>query len=257
MDSESDLRDAFRLSANTATTGIDTEAVVRRARARRVPKQLAFSSVSVLAVVGIAALGITALPSLQPGKGGASDSEVMISMQEPSSGDAADSVAEKSFDSLAVPSNLCGMPTTIAGPSPTGLSLTLDFPETAPADSHDVVGTVVLTNSGTAHLNGTTALEPVITVSRDGITVWHSNPVLDSQAVLIDLGPGESQSFYARFTPVECGPQDDEREQFRVDLATLDAGRYEISAAMVFVSDAAEPGDGILVGGATTLIDLY
>jgi hypothetical protein len=178
-------------------------------------------------------------------------------MQEPSSDDAGGSSAEKFFDSRVASSNLCGMPTHITGPSLTGLELILGFPETAPADGHDIAGTVILTNSGTAHLNGTTAIAPVITVSRDGITVWHSNQVQGSQAVLIDLGPGESQSFDARFTPVECEPEDDEREQFRDDLPRLEAGRYEISAVMVFVPDTAEPGDGILVGGAATLIDLY
>ncbi len=256
MSSESELREAMRSAAKGATTGIDADAVVRGARARRVPKQLAFSSVSVLAVVGVAALGITTLPSLLPGQTGASDSGSTTSMQVPESDHSGAGAEEKFYDSRLVSPHLCGMPVTAAEPNIAGLLLSTDFPDVASADGRSIKGTVTLTNEGATHVTGLTALEPVVTVSRDGITLWHSNPILTSLVVQIDLAPGQSHTYSARVAPVECAPQDDERERFRDDLPALAAGDYELRAELVFVPDAAHPSEAILVGGEAELLQL-
>ena len=243
MPSESELREAIRSSANITTTGIDSDAVVRRARARRVPKQLAFSSLSVLAIAGIATLGITTLPSLQPGPDVASESGVMAMVPETSEDAAASGSGAKQSAALQLSSNLCGMPTMSAEPNSADLTLSTNFPELAPADGRSVIGTVVLTNSGTLRVRGSTALQPVVSVARNGITVWHSNSLLNSQAVLIDLDPGQSFSYDAQFTAVECESEDDEGEQFRDNLAPLTPGVYQISAELHFIPDAAVPSN--------------
>lgn len=257
MSSESDLRKAFRESANAHATGIDTDAVVRRARARRAPKQFALVSVSALAVAGVVALGVATLPSLSLGESGASDSGVMTALQEPPNNDAAGGAAEKFSDSRVGASHLCGFPTSVTGPNPAGLNLSVEFPESAAADSRSVSGSVVLTNSGTTAVSGTTALEPIVTVSRGGITVWHSNPIATTQDVVLDLDPGQSYAFDARFTPVECKQGDDAGEQFPDSLGPLSPGEYELSAEIVFSPTDAESGEGILVGGVAEPISIY
>lgn len=256
MSSESELREALRSSASIPTTGIDTARVVRTARARRMPKQLAFSSLSVLAIAGITTVGITTLPSLQPGPDVASESGVMATMAQSSAGSVADGADAKSLGAVQSSSNLCGMPTTSVAPNSAGLALTLEFPDFAPADGRRLSGTVVLTNTGTLRVRGTTALQPIVSVSREGITVWHSNSSLNSHGVLIDLDPGQSFSYDAEFTPVECGPEDDEAEQFRDDLPPLGPGVYRVSAELAFIPDAALPGEGILIGGPVDSIEL-
>lgn len=256
--SESDLRNALRGDRPDAATGIDTDVVVRRIRARRVPKQVAFSTLTVLAVAGVVVLSVTTLPSLH--RDGAATTDAVTSMQAPSAGDAAESSPEKVADPQTLPSSRCGQPTSAAPhsavPHSAPLELSIEFPESAHADGTPVAGQVVLTNSGTTRVTGTTALEPVITVARAGITVWHSNPVLTSQAVLIDLAPGESYFYEAQVTPVECEAADDEDAQFRDGLLPLAPGRYELSAEIVFYPQGAEPSDGVIVGGPVAHIEL-
>lgn len=254
MPSESELRDAIRSSADITTTGIDTDAVLRKVRARRVPKQLAFSSLSVLAVVGVAAIGITTIPSLLPGQNAGSDTAMMATAPESAQGDAAGDSQATFSDPHAASSNTCGMPTIYSGPDSSGLVLVVNFPDSPPADEAladegEVRGTVSLTNSGSVPVSGTTALSPTITVSHDGITVWHSHGAIASVAVQVMLDPGQSYSYDAYFAPVKCGPEDEVDGQFRDSLPPLTAGVYEISAELLFVPDDAGAGESILVGG--------
>lgn len=249
MSSESELRARLRSSANITTTGIDTDAVLRKVRTRRVPKQLAFSSLSVLAVVGVAAFGITTLPSLLPGENAASDTAMMATAPESAQGDAPGESQAKFFDARLASVNFCGMPTIMAGPDPSGLTLAVNFPDSPPAGGAEVVGTVSLTNSGTVPVSGTTAPSPTITVSRDGTTVWHSHGEMATVAMHVSLDPGQSYFYDTYFTPVECGPEDEVEGQFRDTLPPLVAGAYAVSAELLFVPDDADAGESILVGG--------
>lgn len=264
MSSESELRDAMRSSADIPTTGIDTESVLRRVRARRISKKFAVSSMSVLAIAGVATLGVATLPSLQTGHGGASTAQMMASAPESSQGDA-NGGSQKLFNARLNDGNLCGMPTQRpernsaskngSTPESTGLTLSVSFPTSAPARGNDVRGTVTLTNSGTTHVSGTTGSIPVITVSRDGVTVWHTNGPSITQVTPIELDPGQSHSYEAVFTPIECGPQD-EPDQFRENLPPLANGIYEVSAQLLFISNSDVPGGSVLVSGPPTSIGL-
>lgn len=256
MPSESELREAMRSSAGSPATGIDTDAVVRRARARRVPKQIAFSSLSVLAIAGIATLGISMLPSLHPGQGGDSSSSIAANAPESSQEAGADDSALKSFGANDLTQNLCGSPTATTAPSSAGLTLEVNFPDTSVANGQDVTGTVTLTNTGASSVHGTTVVSPSIVVSRDGITVWHSNGAMIAMAVDVDLEPGKSFTYDAHFTPVECGPEDDADGVFRDNLPALPAGHYVVSAEIVFVPRDANVGHNILVGGPAQIIEL-
>lgn len=256
MHSEAELREAMRASVNVTPTGIDTEAVMRKARARRVPKRIAFSSLSVLAVAGVVTLGVTSMPALLPGQSGASDSAVMATAPESAQyAGAGGSESELSRAEKAQP-NLCGMPTVRAESHPAGLALSASFPASAPADGEEITGVVSLTNSGTARVSGTTAAAPVIIVSRNGITVWRSHGMMVTAVEHLDLGPGESFSYDARFTPVECGPRDEIEGQFRDDLPPLASGTYQVSAQLAFIPDDAEAGEDLVVGSPVTVIEL-
>lgn len=269
MTSESELRDAMRSSADTPTTRIDTEAVLRRVRARRIPKQIAFSSLSVLAIAGVATLGIVTLPSLQPGQNGASTAEMTASAPQSTQGDSSGG-SQKLFNARLTDGNLCGMPTQrperngestngatpqSATPQSAGLTLSVSFPTSAPDLGNDVKGRVTLTNSGTTRVSGMTGSVPAITVSRNGITVWHTNGPSITQVTPIALDPGQSHTFEAAFTPVECGAPD-ELDQFRQNLPPLTHGIYEVSAQLLFISDSDVPGESVLVTGPPRTIEL-
>lgn len=256
MPSESELRARLHSSANSTTTGIDTETVLRKVRARRVPKQLAFSSLSVLAVVGVATFGITALPSLLPGQNAASDTAMMATAPESVQDDAAGESQAKTSEARWASVNSCGTPTIVSGPDPSGLALTVDFPDSPPAGDAEVIGMVSLTNSGTVPVSGTTAPSPTITVSSDGMTVWHSHGEMTSVAQHVSLDPGQSYFYDAYFTPAECGPEDEVDGQFRDTLPPLAAGAYTVSALLSFVPDDADAGESILVGGPPQAIRL-
>jgi hypothetical protein len=105
-----------------------------------------------------------------------------------------------------------------------------------------------------------TAAAPAITVSQEGITLWHSNGAMVMSLVIVDLAPGESLEYAASFTPVLCGVEDDMAEVFRNDLPALDPGEYELSAAIDFVLDETLAADyepfAYLVTGPRSTITL-
>lgn len=255
MRTESELREALRSQAAPGA-GIDTQEVLRQARARRAPKRLAVSAVSALAVVGVLALGVTSLPALLPGQSGAADSAMLATAPE-SAREAAGGASDSSLtDSKLSSASLCGMPLASTAPSSTGLMLAASFPASAPADGAEISGVVTLTNSGTTRVTGTTALAPVILVSRDGITVWHSHGVLASVVEQLDLAPGESFRYEAMFSAQQCEPQDEGDGQWRDDLPPLEPGEYQVSAQLTFVSANADAGESSVVASPPVVIEL-
>lgn len=258
VSSDSELREAMRSSGSIPTKGIDVDAVVRRSRARRVPKQIAFSSLSVLALVGVTTLAVSVLPSLQPGTEGASSSFVMTkapeSAQDSGAGDSSSSA--KSTEPGQLTQNLCGTPTSSTAPNSAGLTLSVSFPDSAAAGGERIGGTVTLTNTGTSPVSGTTAIGPTVFVSHDGITVWHSHGTMISAVVEVSLSPGQSYSYDAFFTPVRCGAEDEIDGMFRDNLPAVTAGTYEVSAEILFVPSDTTAGGSIAVGGPATTIEL-
>jgi hypothetical protein len=225
--SEDDLRDLF--ARTEAPNTLDAKRIIARSRARRLPKQLAAGSVGALAVVGVVVLGvqITQLPSpVSMTAGEAFDSSAPAPEIAPMKRAPADKV------------NLCTGTLAEIAPSQYGLRLDVAFPASAPVGTEPVAGTVRLTNTSDSEVVGTTPATPAITLSRDGVVLWHSNGPTILSMVEVDLAPGASLEYPASFTPVSCGVEDDLADAFRTDLPALGAGDYELSALIDFTADA-------------------
>ena len=227
---------------------LDVDVVLRRARRRRLPRQLAAGGVLSLAVGGIVVAGAYGLaPNQSTMAGGSSDAAVTESSVPQS---AADTTGESNAESDAstqstgglkrAPAdkiNLCEGPVSEVAPSPTGLELTTHFDDAA-AGSDVVTGTVTLTNTGDEPVMGTSGTWVAITLSQDGATLWHTNGAHTEMSRVVDLAPGESMEYDASFEPVVCSTSDDEADSFAADLPALPAGDYQVSAAMDIVVDA-------------------
>lgn len=235
MPTEDELRDLLR--NQTAPNRLDAGRVVRASRRRRIPQQIAAGGVGTLAIAAIAVFGIQTTQFGQGASDSASAPMMSEDSQESQLGYGGDAVKRLPADRL----NLCGAPVTDAAPSYFGLQLEVVAPAVAAAGTAPVQATVRMTNAGTETVTGTTLFGPALTLSQDGVTVWHSNGAVDSSAVLVDLAPGASMEYVTTFTPVLCGPEDDALPEFRSDLPALAPGAYELSAAIDFNSDIPTP----------------
>ena len=232
MADENDLKRMFDSVQLSEGSSIDAKQVIRRSRARRLPKQLAAGASGALVLVGVTVLGVQSVQWATPN---AADAPTL---QESDAGSAEDS--DDMFAIKMAPAdrlNLCGAPVAEFEPSFVGLVLDVVFPATAPATSERVDGMVIMTNTTTETVTGSTLVDPAITLSQDGITVWHTNGATDLVATRVELAPGASMQFPASFEPVRCEPEDDALEAFRPDLPPVGAGSYEVSAALDFSSD--------------------
>lgn len=238
MPSDSELRNRFR--EGTQPKGqIDVEAVLRRARARRRPKVLAAGAGSLLAIAAIA------VPAVYTGytAGSASDTALIApdaaAPEEAAGGDAGageadQQMARKDAEQL----NRCMAPVAEIVPATEGLVITVE-PVTAPATAPSIPVTVTLTNQGPDSILGTTGGRPALTLSQDGVTIWHTNGPLDMMARIVDLGPGESMTYETSFEPVVCGAGDDDLAEFPSDLPPAGPGSYRLSAAIDVARDDA------------------
>lgn len=246
MATEPNLRHLF--DAPQPTNAIDVASVVRRSRARRTPKVLGVTGVSVLAIGGLVFGGVQVLgapaASNIAGSAPAADSPMMSE-----AGDAG--LADGTKRTAAEYLNLCEAPVAEVAPSATGLMLSVNFPS-APAGSTIVEGTVTMTNTGSSTLIGYTAAAPVITLAHEGVVVWHSNGPTTQEARQVALAPGASIDYEASFSPVVCLAEDDSRESFRSDLPAAAAGQYQVSAAIEFMGDF----DAELVSGPASTVSL-
>jgi hypothetical protein len=132
-------------------------------------------------------------------------------------------------------------------------------PVDAAATARDIPVIVTLTNTGTEAVTGSLSPFPVLTLSRDGVVLWHSNGAVPSLAREIDLAPGASTDFETVFEPVVCAVEDEARPSFRTDLPDVGPGDYRLSAALDFTptpSDAAGSGGAVLVSGPTSPVTL-
>ncbi len=222
MSIESELKRLFDSDAS-APPGIDLSLVIRRSRRRHVAAQVAVGGATTLAVVGIGVASVAGLRSL------GSPSPSTGSAAAPST--ASDSPGMSQSRAAAGKINLCGGPLATVAPNPSGLVLTAHFPAGS-ASAPSVSGTVTLTNTGTERIVGSTAATPAITLSRDGVTLWHSNGPAAAMAAIVDLLPGASMTYPASFTPVICGAEDDLGDSFRSDLPHVVPGEYQVSAAI-------------------------
>ncbi len=228
MPSEKDLRDMF--ADSSAPNTLDAGKIVARSRRRRIPQQVGAGAIGVLAIVGI---GVFVQPAISPTPPSMSSMDQTASDQSVGGEAETTEIKRAPADKL----NLCEAPIAEVAASPYGLQLDVAFPESAPVGTEPIQGVVRMTNFGTQTIVGTTAAAPAITVSRDGVALWHSNGAMVMSLVIVDLEPGESLEYAASFTPVLCAVEDDMAEVFRDDLPALDPGSYDLSAAIDFVVD--------------------
>ena len=248
MASEPDnLRHLF--SAPQPEAAIDVAAVVRGARARRLPKVLGVTGVSVLAIGGIVLGGLQLGGGVSPAStaGGASTE----SLPSEDSGASAEMFSDTVKRAPVEKINLCTARVATLDIVDSGLELSVDFPDAA-AGSPRVEGVVTMTNIGADAVAGYTAASPAITLSRDGVVVWHSNGPMVELAREVDLQPGESMQYAASFTPVVCGVEDDLAESFGTDLPAAAPGDYEVSAMIDLMGDS----DALLVTGPAQAVTL-
>jgi hypothetical protein len=230
--SDSDLRRRFQ--EGTQPRGeIDVDAVLRRARARRRPRVVLAAAGSVVAIAAIAVPAVVFTNFGASGGGGASTVAGDEAAPQFATPDSVAGGGDAGSTDTAVPRadalNLCTAPVADIAPSTNGLTLTVD-PVTAKATDRHVAATVTLTNTGTTPIFGSTASEPVVVLSDDGLVIWHTNGVHDDMARLVDLGPGESMTYQTTFEPVVCGPEDDAAAEFRADLPAAGPGTYLLYA---------------------------
>jgi hypothetical protein len=209
---------------------IDVSKVIRRARARRLPRVLAAGGAACLAIAAIAVpvsvsmfgggAGTTFVAS---DAGGGEDAAA----PEAESGEA-DALLRVTADQL----NLCAAPLAEVPPAPEGLELTI-APIDAPADAVSIETIVTLVNNGPTAVRGTTPGSPSLTLSQEGVVLWHSNGPAPMITVEVNLEPGESLQYAASFQPVRCGAADDlVAEGFPPGLPPVGPGNYGLSAAI-------------------------
>lgn len=250
MASESDLRHRFRDPESPGGT-IDVDAVIRRSRARRRPRAILAASASTLAaaaiVVPLTLVGIGSISPTNPDAtlaGGAAESATDSGLAEP------DAAIDRAPVSRV---NLCEGELTQLDTPESGLAIAL--PATvAEAGPEPVDIVVTLVNTSDTELRGSVIGTAALTVSEDGMVVWHSNgPSADaSERRAFTLAPGESTTFPAQVELVRCAIEDDEGDEFRSELPPLEPGDYTLTALLEIELGAdAEP---VLVGSAATPI---
>ena len=239
MASDNNIHNLFAKADESGLGSIDTAAVIRRSKARRLPLQLATGGALVLVVGGLGFAGIQGALNNAPlaSTAGASsersgeDTSQLFSESTESTGTQYDRAPADKI-------NLCTGTLADVAPSESGLELTVDFPDSSVGQS-SVEGTVTLTNTGTETVTGYTAASPAITVSQNGTVLWHSNGAMIALAVDVNLDPGESLEYAASFQPVICGIEDDTADSFGEKLPPLPSGEYQVSAAIDVIGESA------------------
>lgn len=262
MPTEAELREQFHDDDRpSARNAIDLDAVLRRSRARRRPRVGAAAIVGSLAVLGIVVPVGVSVAAGQPGLFSSSAGSAS------SAGDPSDTGGKTAPESVAggltggavdgvAPANkvnLCTGALAELAPATNGLVLTVG-PVDAAATDRDIPATVTLTNNGASAFTGSASPFPALTLSRDGIVLWHSNGAVPSLAAVIDLAPGASTSFSTTFEPLTCGVADDERTSFREDLPAVGAGTFGLSAVLDVSSN---DGTSVLVSGPIATVELH
>ena len=269
MPTEADLRKQFHDPERPEGSGsVDLDAVLRRSRARRRPRVVAVAVVSSLAALAIVVpisvsgvLGQTGMFAASSGVSAGNNRDAAghkaADQQAPGSAGGGNATGGAINGSGPVQKvNLCGGPVADIVPASNGLVLIVE-PVTAAATDRAIPVTVTLTNTntnnGAVSFSGTTSPYPSLTLSRDGIVLWHSNGAVPAIGAAVHLASGESMNFTTTFEPVVCGVPDDERTAFRAELPAAGPGHYKLSAALDVSSD---DGKSVRVTGPTASVIL-
>ncbi len=241
MPTESELR--ALLSRPQLSNTIDADAIIKRSRARRLPRQLAAGAIGTLAILGISVVGVQTLRL--PDQSAITATEQESAPAAPEDSLAADGIKRAPAERL----NLCDGTLADVGQSRFGLQLNVEFPASATAGVNAINGVVRLTNTGSERITGTTGATPAVTISENGTVLWHSNGPTILSLVIVDLAPGESFVYETSIVPARCSVDDDLAESFPPDLPPLPPGNYELSAAIDFSPTVAD-GDAEFDGSA-------
>ncbi len=230
MSTESDLKKMFR-ETGPSLGQIDIPLVLRRSSRRRVAQRVAVGSATTLAVASIGVAGFTGIRGFGPSTGSGSASSVAAPDSTEGSSPGGSATDGRLTLAPAEKINLCGGTLSEVAPSAAGLVLTAHF-EPGDASADRVLGTVTLTNTGSEHILGTSAVTPTIILSKEGLVRWHSNGSIAAMGALVDLVPGASMIYQVSFRPVTCAIEDDSALRFRDNLPHVAAGAYQVSAAL-------------------------
>jgi hypothetical protein len=210
---ESELR---RLLQDGGTPGpLDAEAVIRRARARRLPKRIAvgaFGGLAVVAVVVPVALGA--------GSGGS----MSASDSAGGSADESDALKSSEYADGAIASTIgavaaCGEAPAASPAEDLTLSMT---PVAAASVPETIQAELTLANTGDTRLTGVATLSTFM-VLRDGLVHGYANP--ESFDTALDLAPGETSVVALALDVFPCS-------------APLEEGEYQLAVDAPFSSTA-------------------
>jgi len=251
MATDPNIRNLFRSDDNGGTPGgskLNVDTIIRRSRARRLPRQVAFGGVFTLALGGVVVAGVQGFGALgnQPASTLAGGSQADSSA--PEAGPSDNGILKQNNLDETIPAikrapaekiNLCGGTLADVAPSQTGLVVEVKFDDSVKVGKKatPIDGTATLTNTGTETLTGYTSASPAVTLSQDGIVLWHTNGAMIMVAVDVNLAPGESMEYPVSFTPVTCTVDDDLELSFSDDLPVVEPGEYQLSAALDFMGD--------------------
>ena len=270
MATEPNIRNLFPAD-DTPIKALDAGAIIRRSRARRLPKRLAVGGITTLAVAGIVVASVQGFGTTANISASSQQSEATTA-QEPAEQGSADSPMSateaggadlSSKRAPAVSINQCGGTIAELDLPSSDLELSLDFPKTATLDGKEISGTVTLTNTGDETLSGHLQQNhPAITLSQDGVVLWHSNFTAEDSMMHYPepLAPGQSVEYTTTFWPVTCTVEDETADpDADIDYGTwgqflpeVDPGEYQLSALMDF-----ETTDDVeLVASPTSTITL-
>jgi hypothetical protein len=242
--------------ASSPAIRLDTAAIARGARRRRLPAQLGVGAAAVALVAGFGGVAIAGMPGIV-----GSDSSLIASdrggedtsggevepLASPHAGEElgeghSDGDGETVWDVLR-----CGEPLPPVGHSGDDrLSL-----ELTPLDGNEVIDgeltvTGTLTNVSSERLELLTATHLVVGLARDGVVIW-STVGMDAAALIPTLDPGESLDYTGSLELVDCGGTDEEAS-IRGGSPLAGPGAYEVVAALdVRQADGGDPLTGSVV----------
>lgn len=227
MTTETDLRRMLLESSTTFSAGepaIDLAVVLRRSSRHRAVRKVVVGGVTTLAIAGI---GVASIVGIRTIGGSSSTVSGAASMAGKSPTEGSGLSSRVAADRL----NSCGAALASVAPAKSGLVVTANFVSTV-ASASQVFGMVTLANTGSKRIVGTSTARPSITLSQNGIALWHSNDPAILKLVVIDLKPGSSMTYPASFSPVRCGVADESASNFPHDLTSVGPGTYQVSAAI-------------------------
>ncbi|WP_439563672.1 hypothetical protein [Microcella sp.] len=215
------LRDDADASAPPASR-IDVDAVIRAARARRRPRRWAVGTLSLVAVLGVGGLAVSAL--VPP---------ALIVASE--SADTAQPEVAGGEDLLSEPGTArvqgllsCGAVPPAPDQGPIDLALEVRLPSGATAGAHPS-GTVRVINTGQEPRTVITASDAEAVILQGGVVVGEASTVDAAERMAI-IDPGVSLDLPVRVSTLSC-----------IDGAALPAGEYTVLALVDTRRSADEP----------------